>query len=317
MLTPGFSELNAASAIAARKSFRAAAHDLGISSSALSHAIAALESRLGVRLFNRTTRSVSLTPAGEQFLARVNPAMREIANAMHEVNEQRSTPAGLIRINTSEGAGEQILAPIVTGFLRRYSDVQLEIVTEAGLIDIVADGFDAGVRLAELVPRDMISIPIGKTQRHVVVGAPSYLAKRKEPRSPSDLKEHDCIRYRLHSGSIYRWEFQRRGQDLNLDIAGPLTLDSDRLVLRAALEGVGLAYVSEWSARKAISEGRLVQVLNDWTPPYPGLCLYYPSHRHLAAAMRAFTDMIREWAVNDRLARDSVKQPDSKAVSRR
>jgi DNA-binding transcriptional LysR family regulator len=301
MLTPGFSELNAAAAIAARKSFRAAANDLGISASALSHAVASLESRLGVRLFNRTTRSVSLTPAGEQFLARVKPAMREIADAMHEVNEQRSTPAGLIRINTSEAAGEQLLAPIVTEFLRRYGDVQLEIVTEARLVDIVADGFDAGVRLAEMVPRDMISIPIGKTQRHVVVGAPSYFARRTRPRSPSDLKEHVCVRYRLPNGSIYRWEFEKRGQVLNVDISGPLTLDSDRLVLRAALEGAGLAYVSEWNAREALAEGRLVQVLSDWTPPYPGLCLYYPSHRHIAAAMRAFTDMIRELAADDRV----------------
>lgn len=301
MLTPGFSELNAAATIATRKSFRAAANDLGISASALSHAIAALESRLGVRLFNRTTRSVSLTQAGEQFLARVKPAMREIANAMHEVNEQRSTPAGLIRINTSEAAGEQILAPIVTEFLGRYPDVQLEIVTETRLVDIVAESFDAGVRLAELVPRDMVSIPIGKTQRHVVVGAPSYFSSRTQPRSPSDLKEHVCVRYRLPGGSIYRWEFAKRGQALNVDINGPLTLDSDRLVLRAALEGTGLAYVSEWNAREALADGRLVQVLSDWTPPYPGLCLYYPSHRHIAAAMRAFTNMIRELAVGDRL----------------
>jgi DNA-binding transcriptional LysR family regulator len=302
MLTPGFSELNAVAAIAARKSFRAAASDLGISASALSHSVASLESRLGVRLFNRTTRSVSLTPAGEQFLTRVRPAMREIADAMHEVNEQRSTPAGLIRINTSEGAGEQILAPIVTEFLRRYGDdVQLELVTEAGLVDIVADGFDAGVRLAEMVPRDMISIPIGKTQRHVVVGAPSYFTTRTQPRSPSDLKEHVCVRYRLPGGSIYRWEFEKRRQILSVDITGPLTLDSDRLVLSAALEGAGLAYVNEWNARKALAEGRLVQVLSDWTPSYPGLCLYYPSHRHLAAAMRAFTDMIRELAAGDRV----------------
>jgi DNA-binding transcriptional LysR family regulator len=301
MLTPGFSELNAADAIATRKSFRAAAKDLGISASALSHAIASLESRLGVRLFNRTTRSVSLTPAGEQFLARIKPAMREIADAMHEVNEQRSTPAGLIRINTAEGAGEQILAPIVTEFLRRYRDVQLEIVTEARIVDIVAEGFDAGVRLAELVPLDMVSIPIGKTQQHVVVGAPSYFASRTQPRSPSDLKEHVCVRYRLSDRSIYRWEFAKRGQVLSVDITGPLTLDSDRLVLRAALEGAGLAYVSEWSAREALAKGRLVQVLSDWTPPYPGLCLFYPSHRHIAAAMRAFTELIRELAVDDRL----------------
>lgn len=301
MLTPGFSELNAVAAIAARRSFRAAAKDLDISASALSHAVASLEARLGVRLFNRTTRSVSLTPAGEQFIARIEPAMREIADAIHEANEQRSTPAGLIRINTSEIAGEQILAPIVTEFLRRYSDVQLEIVTETRLIDIVAEGFDAGIRLAEMVPRDMISIPLGKTQRHVVVGAPTYLATSRQPRSPSDLKKHTCIRYRLPGGSIYRWEFSKRGQDLSVDVTGPLTLDSAHLVLRAALEGTGLAYVSEWSARKALAEGQLIQVLADWTPPYPGLCLYYPSHRHLAAAMRAFTGMIRELAIDDRI----------------
>src|SRR3984885_2152565 len=303
MQTPGFSELNAVAAIAARKSFRAAANDLGISASALSHSVASLESRLGVRLFNRTTRSVSLTPAGEQFLTRVKPAMREITDAMHEVNEQRSTPAGLIRINTSEGAGEQILAPIVTEFLRRYGDVQLEMVTEARLVDIVADGFDAGVRLAEMVPRNMLSTPIGKTQRLVFGGAPRYFTPRNQPRSPSDLKEHVCVRYRLPGGSIYRWEFEKRGQILSVDITGQLTLDSDRLVLRAALEGAGLAYVSEWSARKALAEGRLIQVLRDWTPSYPGLCLYYPSHRHLAAAMRAFTDMIRELAASDRVGR--------------
>jgi DNA-binding transcriptional LysR family regulator len=226
--------------------------------------------------------------------------MREIADAMHEVNEQRSTPAGLIRINTSEAAAEQILAPIVTEFLRRYGDVQLEIVTEARLVDIVADGFDAGVRLAELVPRDMISLPIGTTQRHVVVGAPSYFATKMPPRSPSDLKEHVCVRYRLPGGSIYRWEFAKRGQISSVEITGPLTIDSDRLVLSAALQGVGLAYVSEWSARGALAEGRLVQVLSDWTPPYPGLCLYYPSHRRLAAAMRAFAATIRELAAGDR-----------------
>ena len=303
MLTPGLSELNAAAARKLLRAAIAAANDLGISASALSHAVASLESRLGVRLFNRTTRSVSLTPAGEQFLTRVKPAMREIADAMHEVNEQRSTPAGLIRINTSEGGGEQILAPIVTEFLARYGDVQLEIVTEAGLVDIVADGFDAGVRLAEMVPRDMISIPIGKTQRHVVVGAPSYFATRVHPRLPSDLKEHVCVRYRLPGGLIYRWEFEKRGQVLNVDVTGSLTLDSDRLVLRAVLAGAGLAYVSEWSAREALADGRLVQVLSDWTPPYPGLCLYYPSHRYLAAAMRAFTDMIRELAAGDRVRR--------------
>jgi DNA-binding transcriptional LysR family regulator len=165
--------------------------------------------------------SRSTTSANGQALAttltRRESITRPLADAMHEVNEQRSTPAGLIRINTAEAAGEQILAPIVTEFLRRYRDVQLEIVTEARVVDIVAEGFDAGVRLAELVPRDMVSIPIGKTQQHVVVGAPSYFASRTQPRSPSDLKEHVCVRYRLSDGSIYRWEFAKRGQILSVD----------------------------------------------------------------------------------------------------
>jgi DNA-binding transcriptional LysR family regulator len=297
--TPGFTELNAVTAVAARKGFRAAATDLGLSASALSHAIASLESRLGVRLFNRTTRSVSLTSDGEQFLARIAPAMREITDAMSEANERRATPAGLIRISTSERAGEQLLAPVVLEFLRRYPDMQVEIVTDGRLVDIVAEGFDAGVRLAETIPLDMIAIPFGKTQQHIVVAAPSYLSGRKPPKTPPELKGHVCVRYRLSSGSIYAWEFQKCGEVLRVDVDGPLTLTSDRLVLRAAVEGAGLAYVNEWNARKAIQEGRLVQVLHDWTPPYPGLCLYYPRHRHTAAGMRALLDLVRNLAAAD------------------
>jgi DNA-binding transcriptional LysR family regulator len=297
--TPGFTELNAVAAVAARKSFRAAANDLGLSASALSHAVASLEARLGVRLFNRTTRSVSLTSDGEQFLARIAPAMREITDAMFEANEQRATPAGLIRINTSEAAGEQILASAVLEFLLRYPDMQVEIVTDGRLVDIIAEGFDAGVRLQETVPLDMIAVPFGKTQQHIVVAAPSYLSGRRSPKTPTELKDHVCVRYRLPGGSIYAWEFEKRGDVLRIDVAGPLTLTSDRLILRAALEGAGLAYVSEWNAREAIREGRLVQVLHDWTPPYPGLCLYYPRHRHTAAGMRAFIDLVRSLTATD------------------
>jgi DNA-binding transcriptional LysR family regulator len=300
MLTPGLTELNAVAAVAARKNFRAAAKDLQVSASALSHAVAALEARLGMRLFHRTTRSVSLTAAGERFLNRITPAMREISDAMLEANEQRETPAGLIRINTSEGAGEQILAPIVMAFLRRYADMQVEVVTDGRLVDIVAEGFDAGLRLAEMVPRDMISIPFGATQQHIVVAAPSYLADRTPPRLPADLKEHACIRYRLPSGSLYGWEFQQRGEIVRVEVAGPLTLDSDRLILRAAVEGAGLAYVSAWNAANALKQGQLIQVLQEWTPPYPGLCFYYPRHRQTTGGMRAFTDLLREVAVASR-----------------
>ncbi|WP_420145561.1 LysR family transcriptional regulator [Sphingobium sp.] len=291
--TPGLTELNAFMAVASRKGFRAAAIDLGLSASAVSHAVASLEARLGVRLLNRTTRSVSLTSDGEQFLARIAPAMQEITHAMSEANERRSTPAGLIRISTSERAGEQLLSSVAIEFLRQYPDMQMEIVAEGRLVDIVAEGFDAGVRLRDMVPLDMIAVPFGKAQRHIVVAAPSYLVGRQKPKMPTDLKDHVCIRYRLPGGSTYAWEFHRRGEAMQIDVHGPLTLNSDRLVLRAALDGAGLAYVNEWSVRNAIADGRLVQLLSDWTLPYPGLCLYYPRHRHMAAGMRAFVALVR------------------------
>ena len=301
METPGFSELNAMAAVAARKSFRAAAKDLGVSASALSHAVASLEERVGVRLFNRTTRSVSLTPVGEGFLARIELAMREIADAMAAVRDQGETPSGLLRINTSDVAGEQLLAPTILEFLRRYPSMQVEVVTEQRLVDISAEGFDAGVRLAERVPRDMIAIAVcGPSQRHIVVGSPTYFSNRRPPQSPADLKDHACIRFRLPSGSLYRWEFEKHGEELRVDVPGSLVLDSGRLILRAAIEGAGLAYVNEWNAREALAGKRLIQVLGDWTPPYPGLCLFYPRHRHMTAGMRAFTQLLRELAIQNR-----------------
>lgn len=293
MLTPGLSELNAVAAVATQRSFRAAARDLGVSASALSHAVAGLEGRLGVRLFHRTTRSVSLTAAGQQFLSRITPAMREIADAMAEANDQSGRPAGLLRISTSEGAGEQILEPVVLRFLRNHPQMRVEVVTDGKLVDIVADGFDAGVRLREMVPQDMIAVPFGTDQRHVVVASPEYLEGRSPPTSPGDLKDHVCVRYRLPGGSLYRWEFERHGEALSVEVDGPLTLTSDRLILRAALAGAGLAYVSAWNAQEPLADGRLIQVLDAWTPSYAGLCFYYPQSRHMAAGMRAFVDLVR------------------------
>jgi DNA-binding transcriptional LysR family regulator len=296
MSDANFSELKAAAAVAARSNFRAAAIDLGVSASALSHAVASLEARLDIRLFNRTTRSVSLTQAGVDFLARVQPAMREITQAMAEASKLSATPRGRIRINTSEAAGEQIIGPIVLEFLRRYPKMEVEIVTDARLVDIVAGGFDIGIRLAELVPRDMISIRVGTEKRHLVVCAPAYLVERPKPRTPADLKKHICIRMRFPGGSLYRWEFAKRGSILRADVDGPLILDSPQLMLRAALDGLGLAYLSQWLAQEEISRGNLVKVLEDWTPPYPGLCAYYPNRKHKSAGMLAFTQMLREFA---------------------
>src|ERR1700721_3299121 len=290
----GLFELNAVAAISARRSFRAAATELGISPSALSHAISGPEKRLGVLLINRTTRSVSLSEAGEHFLARVSPALREIAGTMEDVNAFRDTPTGTLRINLKERAAAQNLRPLVAKFLRRYPDMNVELALEGRHIDIVAEGFDAGVTLAESGPQDMVAIPCGPDSRFIVVGAPDYFASASVPRSPSDLLNHECIRRRMPGGKLYRWEFERRGEEMAVDVPGRLTLDNDSLMVEAALEGLGLAFVSDfWVARDLAAEN-LQAVLEDWTPPFPGLRLYYPGHRHVTAGLRAFIDMLRE-----------------------
>jgi DNA-binding transcriptional LysR family regulator len=290
----GLFELNAVAAISAHRSFRAAATELGISPSALSHAIAGLEKRLGIRLINRTTRSVSLSQAGERFLARVGPALSEIAGALEDVNEFRDTPAGTLRINLMERAAHHVLRPVVARFLRRYPDMNVELTLDGRAIDIVAEGFDAGIRLAEAVPQDMIAVPCGPDTRFIVVGAPGYFARAPLPRSPSDLLGHECIRRRLPGGKLYRWEFEKRGEQMAVDVPGRLTLDNDRLMVEAAVEGLGLAFVSDFWVAEHLATKTLQAVLEDWTPPFPGLRLYYPRHRHMTAGLRAFVDMLRE-----------------------
>jgi DNA-binding transcriptional LysR family regulator len=314
MLETGLFELNAVAAISAHRSFRAAATELGISPSALSHAIAGLEKRLGVRLINRTTRSVSLSQAGERFLARVNPALREIAGAMEEVNEFRDTPTGTLRINAKERAAHQILRPVVAEYLRRYPDMQVELTMEGRTIDIVAEGFDAGIRLAESVPQDMIAIPCGPDSRFIVVGSPGYFERASVPRSPSDLLAHQCIRRRMPSGKLYRWEFEMRGEEVALDVPGRLTLDNDSLMVEAALEGLGLAFVSEFWVTDHLATGSLRAVLEDWTPPFPGLRLYYPGHRHMTAGLRAFVDLLKEESKSIGAAAKSARKNQKKAV---
>ncbi|WP_158915207.1 LysR family transcriptional regulator [Caulobacter sp. S45] len=292
-------ELEAVVAIAHRRSFRAAATEIGLSTTALSQMVAGLESRLGVRLFNRTTRSVSPTEAGEQFVAGVAPALAAIRNATEAVNNHRATPAGLLRINTSAGAARRILSPIVFEYLRRYPEMSVDIVTEGRLIDIVKDGFDAGFRLAEHAPGDMIAIPLGRSERLVLVAAPTYLAGLPPPETPHDLGRYDCIRMRLPGGAIYRWEFEREGEEVVIDVTGRLTLDEATLIREAALAGLGVAYMSEWDVADDVAAGRLVQLLKDWTPPFPGICLYYPGRRHVPAGLRALIDLIRERGAAD------------------
>ncbi|BAO90981.1 LysR family transcriptional regulator [Caballeronia cordobensis] len=295
MKTSGLAELEAVLAVARHRSFRAAASELSVSTSALSHAIAALEARIGVRLFNRTTRSVSLSEAGAQFVQNVAPALTTIRDALEQAGSFRDTPSGTLRINTSVGAALQVM-PVFIAFLARYPDMKLDIVTEGRLIDIVVEGFDAGIRLLETVPQDMIAVPFGERQRFAVVGSPAYFARHKPPRTPAHLAAHRCIRSRMPSGSIYQWEFERHGEAVRIDGEGALTLDEPGLMLAAARAGLGLAYLTEWNVAADLAAGTLVRVLEDWTPPLDGLCLYYPGRRHAPAGLRALTEMIREHA---------------------
>ncbi|WP_337269719.1 LysR family transcriptional regulator [Oryzifoliimicrobium ureilyticus] len=287
-------ELEAVLAVSAKGGFRAAARELGIPSSSLSQQIAALETRMGVRLFNRSTRSVVLSAAGEEFVASVGPALEAIRNAVEHVDEHRAEATGTLRINTSVGATRMILTPLILEYMRRNPKMAVEVVTESALVDINAKGFDAGIRIREAVPPDMIVIPIGDSIRPAIVGSIDYLDRYGRPNLPADLEKHDCIRARMASGAIYRWEFERRGESFALDVPGKLTLDDSDLILRAAREGVGLAYLNEWQVADDVAAGRLEQVLNDWTPPYPGLCLYYPGRRNIPAKLRRFVDLVKD-----------------------
>lgn len=293
-------DFDAVLAISRSGSFRAAALDMGMSTSALSNAIAKLEEQLGVRLFNRTTRSVSLTGAGRRFVDQVSPALRDIHQALDTVRSQQETPSGTLRINTFATAGREFLSPLVLEFLRRFPEVRVDVVTEGNLVDIVADGFDFGVRSQPLVPSDMIAIPIGSPRRYAVVATPEYLATREPPRVPSDLLAHACIRTRLPNGSMFRWQFASEGEPVHVEVDGPITLDEASLARIAVLESVGIGYFMESDVRADIEAGRLVRVLDEWTPPLSALCLYYPSRRNPPAAFKVFVDLARELARSSR-----------------
>ncbi|MBY2948483.1 LysR family transcriptional regulator [Rhizobium leguminosarum] len=289
-------ELEAAIAIARRGTFRAAAIDLGMSTTALSHTISRLEAGLGVRLFNRTTRSVSLTDAGRLFVQQVGPTLQDLHAALDLVRSHRETPSGTIRINAAPFAARAIVSPLVLEFLRRYPDMNVDIVTEGKMVDIVKDGFDLGVRVEGLVPSDMITVSLGRPQRHAVVGSPEYFEKHGKPTVPPDLLSHRCIRVRLPDGSLFRWRFEKDGESLQIDVRGPIALDETSLTRTAVIESAGVGYLFEQDILSDIEAGRVVRVLKDWTPPYPGLCLYYPGRRNLSAGVRAFLDLAREFS---------------------
>lgn len=285
-------ELKAAIAVAECCSFRAAADRLGMSPTAISSTIRSLENRLGIRLFNRTTRSVSLTSAGEELIGRIIPLLAEIERTLEAAGSQAGHPTGVLRINSSVTAAHAITA-ILREFMNRCPDVRIELTTETSLIDIVLEGYDAGIRLKDSVPADMVAVPLKFGLDFCVVGSPSYLAKRQRPKVPADLMMHTCIRSRLRNGGHYRWEFERSGEAAALDVPGQLLLDDQSLILKAAIDGMGLAYVARSVAGESIKAGELISLLEEWMPRTSPLCLYYPHNRNTSASLRALIDVIR------------------------
>lgn len=291
---PALADLTAFLAVAEHRSFRKAADVLGVSRSSLSHAIAALEHSLGARLLHRTTRSVAPTEAGERLLGRLKPVLQDLDQAIDAVADDGGHPSGALRINGGEAAVRLLLEQVVPRFIQRYPHVSLDLVADGNLVDIVEQGFDAGVRLAEAVPQDMIAVPFGDDFRFLAVAAPSYVEVTGRPSAPDELRQHRCIRQRLPSGKLYRWEFEKHGQEIAIDVPGVLTLNHTMLMIEAAAKGLGIAYVPEPAARPWLSDRRLVPLLEDWSPPIGGLRLYYPGHRHVPASLRALIDIVRE-----------------------
>ncbi|MGY3229892.1 DNA-binding transcriptional LysR family regulator [Luteibacter sp. HA06] len=290
----GLTEFEAVLAVARLGSFRAAAADMEMSTSALSQSVASLEARLGTRLFHRTTRSVRLTDAGERFVADLAPAVAGIRDAIDRAGDEAATPNGTLRLNSSTGAARWLMLPFLIPYLQRYPDVHLDLVIEERMIDIVREGFDAGFRTVDTVPGDMIAVPLGPPIRFAVVGSPAYFATHGRPHSPADLAAHRCIRARMPAGHIYHWEFERHGEAVSIDVEGQLTLGQPDLMLEAARAGLGLTYLTEFNVSEDLAAGSLERVLEDWTPPFDRLCLYYPGRRHVPAALRALIDLIRE-----------------------
>jgi DNA-binding transcriptional LysR family regulator len=279
--------------IAQYRSFRKAAVELGVTPSALSHALRAIEETLDVRLINRTTRGVGLSEAGERLYARIKPAFVDIDDALEDLSTFRGEPSGKLRLNSSRAAAKLVLVPLISRFLRAFPSIEVELVVDDALVDMVSSGFDAGVRFGESVAADMIAVAIGPRHRFAVVGSLAHFERNPPPLSPHDLKTHPCIRYRFASGSFYRWEFERGGVALETEVGGSLTLGDQDMMIDAALDGAGLAYLFEEQVAGLIAEGRLIRVLEDWCPYYPGFFLYYPSCRQLPTALRAFIDFAK------------------------
>lgn len=281
-------------AIAKHRSFRRAGLELGVSASALSHSLKGLETRLGVRLLNRTNRSVTLTAAGEELVAKIGEPFDAIGSAVEALNRYRAEPSGRIRLNVLEHAGTLLLGPVLPTFVERYPDIQLDVAVSNHLVDVIAEGADAGIRYGGTVPEDMIAQRLSRDIRWVVVGSTAYLEKHGTPTHPRDLLDHHCLRIRLGDDSIYHWEFEKDGEEVAIDVPGAITFDETQFALSLVKGGAGLAYLPEPSVTSLVGGGELQIVLPDWAPFGPGFHIYYSGRRQLPTALRLLVELIRE-----------------------
>ena len=293
MTRPTLNDLTAFVTVATRRSFRRAADDLGTAPSTLSHAMRALEERMGVRLLNRTTRSVSPTEAGFELLGRLQPALVGLDEALAAVQAFRGHVAGTVRINAPRLGAALLVRDILPAMSERFPDVVVDLVVEGKLVDIVAAGFDAGMRLVDSIPRDMIAVPFADEVSFICVASPAYLERFGEPATPDELKGHRCIGHRVPHGKLYRWEFERAGEMLMVDVSGSVILDDEELMVEAAIKGLGIAYVVSPAAESALAEGRLHRILAAWTPAPEKIGIYYPGHRAVPPALRALLDVAK------------------------
>lgn len=294
MAQENLNDLAAFLAVARARSFTKAAGQLGVSQSALSHTLSGLEARLGVRLLTRTTRSVSPTEAGERLLQSIGPRLDEIATELALLSEFRDRPAGTIRINAAEHAAKTVLWPKLEQFLPRYPDIKVEITIEYGMVDIVAQQYDMGVRLGDAVAKDMIAVRIAPDMRMAVVATPAYFAKNPPPQTPQELTQHNCINLRLRtSGGLYAWEFEKGSESLNVRVDGQLVFNGSLPIVKAVSAGFGVAYVPQDLVQSQIDNGELIQVLADWCPAFPGYHIYYPSRKQSSPAFKLLVDALR------------------------
>jgi DNA-binding transcriptional LysR family regulator len=286
-------DLTAFVAVADNLSFRAAASHIGVTPSALSHTMRQLEERLGVRLLNRTTRSVALTDAGLRLLGRLRPAVEQISQGLEDLKAEQGHPSGPLRLYLTHLAGAAVIAPLWARFLSTFPDVQLEVHTAEAPVDIVAKGFDAGIGPRDWAAADMIAVRVMGPSKVAVVGAPAYFARRRPPRTPDDLACHSCVQYRRAAGAVYEWPFERDGKSLQISLDGRIMVNDTDLAVRAAVDGLGIAYTIETVADPFLRSGQLVRVLEDWSPFFEGFFLYYPGHRQVPIVLRALLDMLR------------------------